>query len=150
MKLGHIHIKIRDLERSLSFYTNLFDLEVTERIDDRFAFLTGNRMHHQLALQARGEDAPNPGAGSVGLFHIAFEVDNKKAFAEKYRQLSDMGIAPYTVDHVISWAMYFNDPDGNGLEIYVDTREEPDGSKLWKGDNRPLSEEQILEYADSN
>lgn len=148
MKLGHVHLKVRDLEISVSFYRSLFGLEVTEEVGDHFAFMTGNEMHHQLALQARGPSAPAPDPGSVGLFHVAFEVPDKKTFAEKYRQLLDMQIRPYTIDHIISWAMYFNDPDGNGLEIYVDTRDEPEGSPSWKGANRPLEQDDILGFLD--
>lgn len=146
MKLGHIHLKVRDLDTSVTFYRSLFGLEVTEQVEQTFAFMTGNDMHHQLALQARGPAAKSPDPGTVGLFHVAFEVPDKKAFAEKYRQLLDMDVKPYTIDHIISWAMYFDDPDGNGLEIYVDTRGEPDGNRAWEGVNRPLSEERILEF----
>lgn len=149
MKLGHVHIKVRKLEPAVDFYTGLFELEVTEEVAGRFAFLTGNEMHHTIALQARGAGAPAPDPSGVGLFHIAFEVADKRAFARKYRQLFDMGIRPYPVDHRISWAIYFNDPDGNGLEIYVDTRQEEDTSTRWSGSDRPLSAEQILEFLDT-
>ncbi len=145
MKLGHVHIKVRNLEDSLEFYRGLFDLELTEGVGDRFAFLTGNEMHHTLALQALGGDAADAPPGSVGLFHIAFEAPSKTDFAQRYKQLQELGIEPYTIDHIISWAMYFDDPDGNGLEIYVDTRGDKEGAKSWKGHNRPLTEKQILE-----
>ncbi|MDX1672346.1 MAG: VOC family protein [Balneolaceae bacterium] len=144
MKLGHAHIKVRDLDRSVEFYTTLFDLEITERVGEKFAFLTGGGMHHELALQAVGEDARTPGPGTVGLFHIAFEVPDKQVFARKYQQLKERGIQPFTIDHLISWALYFDDPDGNGLEIYVDTREQREGKKSWKGMNRALPEKKIL------
>lgn len=146
MKLGHVHIKVRNLQRSVDFYTGLFGLELTEQVADRFAFLTGSDMHHTLALQALNEEAPSPDPASVGLFHIAFEVPGKKAFAESYRKLQDEGIEAFTIDHIISWAMYFDDPDGNGLEIYVDTRRHEGGSKSWKGNNRPLTGKQILQH----
>ncbi len=146
MKLGHVHIKVRELQPAINFYTELFELEITEEIAGRFAFLTGNEMHHTIALQARGAGAPQPDPSAVGLFHIAFEVPGKQAFARKYKQLIDMGIRPYPVDHRISWAIYFNDPAGNGLEIYVDTRQEENASTTWKGSDRPLSAEQILEF----
>lgn len=144
MKLGHAHIKVRDLSRSVDFYTGLFDLEITELVGDKFAFLTGGDLHHELALQAVGEDAESPGPGTVGLFHIAFEVPDKKIFAQKYRQLQELGIQPFSIDHLISWALYFDDPDGNGLEIYLDTRKDKEGKKSWKGMNRALPEEKIL------
>ena len=146
MKLGHVHLKVKELERSVAFYTDMFDLEVTERLGDRFAFLTGNEMHHTLALQALGEGALNAPPKTVGLFHVAFEVPTKETFAESYRELKRQGVEVFTIDHLISWAMYFDDPDGNGLEIYVDTRSEDDGAKSWQGNNRPLREEQILKH----
>lgn len=146
MKLGHVHIKVRELESSIGFYKRLFDLEITEEIGERFAFLTDNEMHHTIALQAKGERAPDSNPASVGLFHIAFEVPDKTVFANKYRQLIAMGITPFTIDHRISWAMYFNDPDGNGLEIYVDTREEEGNTRQWLGRDQHLHKKQILEH----
>lgn len=145
MELGHVHIKIRELEPAIRFYKQLFDLEITETMGEQFAFLTGNNMHHTLALQAKGEKAPAADPASVGLFHVAFEVPDKRAFARKYLQLQSLDIQPYTIDHRISWAMYFSDPDGNGLEIYVDTREDEGSSKEWLGRDRQLSEKKILE-----
>jgi catechol 2,3-dioxygenase len=143
MKLGHVHIKVQDLDQSIRFYSDLFNLEVTERMG-KFAFLTGNHMHHQLALQAMGENADAPAAGTTGLFHTAFEVEDKHSFAQKYQQLLEMDIRPNPVDHLISWSLYFDDPDGNGLEIYVDIRETDEGKKTWEGRNMPLPEEKIL------
>lgn len=148
MKLGHVHIKVRNLKHSISFYRVLFDLEVTEQVENRFAFLTGSQMHHTLALQALGEDTRDADPESVGLFHIAFEVQDKQGFAQKYQQLKEMDIRPYLIDHRISWAMYFNDPDGNGLEIYVDTRKDENSGGRWLGRDRLLSEQQIVEYLD--
>lgn len=112
-------------------------------MDPYFAFLTGNEMHHTVALQTRGSEAPDADPAAVGLFHMAFEVDDKKKFAQKYLQLTGKGIEPYLVDHRISWAMYFNDPDGNGLEIYTDTRKD-DETPIWEGNDRQLSEEKVL------
>lgn len=149
MQLGHIHIKVHTLQPAVEFYQQIFDLALTEQVGDRFAFLTGNSMHHTIALQAKGEQAPSADPGATGLFHTAFEVKDKKAFAEKYRQLRTLGITPFTIDHRISWAMYFNDPAGNGLEIYVDTREQQGNAKEWLGKDRNLHEKQILEALDS-
>lgn len=150
MELGHVHIKVRDLNRSVEFYQRLFDLEITELVIDRFAFLTGNEMHHQIALQARGSGASDPDPKAVGLFHVAFEANGKQEFADRYEQLRKMGIKPYSTDHRISWALYFDDPDGNGLEIYVDTRKDQEVTNLWKGMDRPLPEEKILAVKNRN
>lgn len=143
-RIGHAHLKVRDLPRAVAFYTRYFDLEVVEQIANQYAFLTGGGFHHEIALQNVGPNAPTPGPHSVGLYHVAFEVPDARSFAQAYKALRDGGVRVATVDHRISWAMYFNDPDGNGLEIYWDTRNEPDGVPLWHGQNLPLAEDQIL------
>ncbi len=143
-KIGHAHLKVRDLDTAIRFYTTHFSLHVTERVGNAYAFLTGGSFHHEIALQDVGPNAPTPSARSTGLYHVAFEVPDKRSFAEAYQKLSEAGIAVAPVDHYISWAMYFDDPDGNGLEIYWDTRNEVGGRPLWHGDNAPLSDETIL------
>lgn len=143
-KLGHAHLKVRDLARAIEFYTRFFNLHVVERIGDHYVFLTGGQMHHELALQAVGPNAPSSHPQGVGLYHIAFEVPDRSAFAQAYKALREAGIAVGTVDHLISWAMYFDDPDGNGLEIYVDTRRAAEGQALWHGQNAPLPAAKIL------
>lgn len=100
-------------------------------------------MHHEVALQNVGPQAPTPNPLGTGLYHVAFEVPDKKSFAEAYKRLSEAGVAVTPVDHVISWALYFSDPDGNGLEIYWDTREEPGGEKLWLGRNLSIPLEEL-------
>ncbi len=143
-KIGHAHLKVRDLQRSIDFYTHYIGLDVTEVVGDHYAFLTGGTFHHEIALQNVGANAPHPPARGTGLYHVAFEVPDKRAFALAYQSLLKAGIAVLAVDHYISWAMYFDDLDGNGLEIYWDTRSEPGGRQLWHGDNAPLGDETIL------
>ncbi|MEP7199446.1 MAG: VOC family protein [Chloroflexota bacterium] len=144
-KLGHAHLKVRDLDRALAFYTRFFNLRLVERVGDAYAFLTGSDVHHELALNAVGAHAGQPSPHAVGLFHIAFEMPDKPSFAQAYQQLIEAGIAVGPVDHRISWAIYFDDPDGNGLEIYCDTRAER-GAALWQGINEPLTSEMILRH----
>ena len=143
-KIGHAHIKVRDVNRSLPFYQTFFDLEVTERVGDQFVFLSGGDSHHELALQGLGIAASTPAQYHVGLYHVAFEVPDKVAFAQAYQQLKAEGVSFAAVDHQISRALYFNDPDGNGLEIYVDTRADIDGSVDWQGQTRRLTENEVL------
>jgi catechol 2,3-dioxygenase len=143
-KLGHAHLKVHDLERSIDFYTRYLRLHETERVGNAYVFLTTGSFHHEIALQNVGPNAPRPPDRGTGLYHVAFEVPDKRSFAEAYRTLTAAGIAVATVDHFISWAMYFDDPDGNGLEIYCDTRHEPGGRQLWYGENAPLDEATIL------
>lgn len=139
MKIGHAHLKVRDLERSIDFYQNVFGLKITERIG-QFVFMTGTAMHHEIALQEVGPNARLPQRFDVGLFHVAFEVPGRKELAERYFAIREMGHNVVGVDHSISIAVYFSDPDGNGLEIYCDTRTEPAGSPLWTGSDRMLND----------
>lgn len=143
-QIGHAHLKVRDLDRSLAFYTRYFNLNVVERVGDHYAFLSGGSMHHEIAIQALGMGALAPAAHAIGLYHVAFEVPDKKSFAQAYQLLQADEIRVGAVDHLISWAMYFNDPDGNGLEIYCDTRDEMGESKLWQGQNVALPDAKIL------
>ena len=142
--IGHVHIKVRDLEEATDFYTRFLNLKVTERVTNRYAFLTAGEMHHDVALQHVGPNAPLPERHAVGLYHTAFEVPDKRAFAETYRQLTQAGVPVVATDHRISWALYLSDPSGNGVEIYCDTRSEPNGAATWEGADRPLDERGIL------
>jgi catechol 2,3-dioxygenase len=135
---------VRDLDRATAFYTRFFSLQFVERVGDLYVFLTGGDLHHEIALQNVGADAPTPMHEGTGLYHVAFEVPDKISFAKAYKTLIDAGVKVALVDHCISWAMYFDDPDGNGLEIYWDARNEPDGVKHWRGINLPLEHEDIL------
>ncbi len=118
VKIGHTHLKVRNLEISTRFYQEFFGLKVREQVG-RFVFLSGTEMHHEIALQEVGPNAPTPGRYDVGLFHVAFEVPDKRSLAERYRYLLEQGKQVIAVDHRISTAIYFNDPDGNGLEAVL-------------------------------
>lgn len=147
-RIGHAHLKVRELDRAIDFYTRFLNMQVTERVGDHYAFLTSGAMHHEIALQNVGPNAPEQNPYGVGLYHVAFEVPDRRSFALAYKALADAGIEVATVDHLISWAMYFPDPDGNGLEIYWDTRAEPMGETLWRGKNVPLLPAKILAALD--
>ncbi len=149
-KIGHAHLKVRDLDRAIEFYTRFFDLHVVERVGNAYVFLSGGDFHHEIALQNVGSDAPQPSSYGVGLYHVAFEVPDKRSFTLAYRALKEAGVSVGAVDHLISWAMYFDDPDGNGLEIYWDTRQEPGGEELWHGRNVPLPDEKIFSALQEN
>lgn len=137
-RIGHAHLKVRDLDRAIAFYERFLGMQVRERVGGHYAFLSGGDLHHEIALQAVGPAAPAPHPRGVGLYHVAFEVPDRAALAEAYRELTAAGVEVYPVDHRISWALYFDDPDGNGLELYWDTRKEPGGEDLWHGNNVPL------------
>lgn len=143
-RIGHAHLLVRDLARSVAFYTRYLGLKLNEQVGDRTAFLSGGGPHHELALSAIGMDASDQDEKSVGLAHLAFDMPDKRAFAQAFRQLTEDGIKVSPVDHKIGWGAYFRDPDGNELELYCDTRAEPDGEPLWGGVNRQLTREKIL------
>ncbi len=142
-KIGHVHLKVHSLAQSVDFYSKILNMRVTETVENQFAFLSGSALHHEVALQQVGETAPRPSRFSTGLYHTAFEVPDKFDLAQAWQKLRSERIAFVAVDHGISWALYFADPDGNGLEIYVDTRRDPAGRQVWNGYSRPLSDEEI-------
>ena len=143
-RIGHAHLKVRDLDRSIEFYTRFLGLRLVERAGNAYAFLTGSDFHHEIALQNVGPNSPAPPPHGTGLYHIALEVPDQNSFARAYKALVNAGIPVATVDHLISWAMYFDDPDGNGLEIYWDTRHLSGRPQLWRGSNEPLKHEEIM------
>lgn len=143
MKIGHVHLKIRNLKRSISFYHNYLNMEITEKFADTFVFMSAGQMHHELALQEVGEKSLSPKRDDVGLYHVAFEVPNKQTLADTYQKLKKDGVAVYPIDHRISWALYFSDPDGNGIEVYWDTRDTEHGIEVWEGIDRPLTDSQL-------
>ncbi|RDI71322.1 VOC family protein [Halopelagius longus] len=132
-ELGHVHLKVRDVDRAVEFYRDVVGLSVAERYAN-YAFLSFGDHHHDVALQAVGPDASGPGMG-VGLYHAAFEVPSAEALRLTAERLSDRGVEFAPVDHRISKALYFEDPDGNGVEVYLDTREDNDRTE-WDGENR--------------
>ena len=144
-KIGHIHLKVSDLDKSINFYTKFLNLKLVERVNDEYAFLTNNKYHHEIALKNIGKKAKKPTDDMVGLFHFAFEVANKKSLADAYRKLIRSAVKVGTIDHLISWAIYFHDPDGNGIELYCDTRKET-GIRLWQGKNLPLPDKKLLAH----
>lgn len=135
-RLGHVHLKVTDVDRAVEFYTSVLGLERRERTG-RFAFLTYGDVHHDVALQEVGGPPAADGPGPrVGLFHVAVECPDRETLAATHERLRDRGVDVTPVDHGISLALYFDDPDGNGLEAYCDTRDRPD--EAWNGRNEPF------------
>ena len=136
---------MRDLDCAIDYYQRFLGLHLVERVEDDYAFLTRGDLHHEVALQNVGPNAPVPPSHGTGLYDVALEVPDRHSLAEIYYTMREAGIEVATVDHLISWAMYFSDQDGNGLEIYWDTRKEPGGQRLWRGLNLLLAPERITE-----
>jgi len=133
--VGHVHLKVRDPELSARFYEKAVGMRVTERVGP-FVFLSLSDRHHDLTLEGVGERAPHPPPGATGLYHFAFEVAGRDALRAAWQRPRDLGIEVDAVNQGISWALYFADPDGNGVEVYCDTR---DVRAAWGGLSEPLS-----------
>jgi len=132
LRLGHVHLKVRDLNRSIPFYIRMLGLRLTEWVG-RYAFLATDNEHHSVALEEIGTWAVSPSRRAVGIAHVAFEVPDRAAFGQMRRRLSEADVPFISRNNGISWAMRFKDPDQNEIEIYVDRRHAPDGAMLWKG-----------------
>ena len=132
--IGHVHLKVADVDRSLAFYRDVLGFEVQQRWGQDAAFVSAGGYHHHIGLnswESRGASPPPP--GHTGLFHAAIRYPTRAALADALRRLVDARI-PLTgaSDHGVSIALYLNDPDGNGIELYWDRPEEewprpPDG-----------------------
>jgi catechol 2,3-dioxygenase len=133
MKIGHLRFKVKDLDTSIAFYTGHLKMTLTERVRDEYAFLGCSDAHHEIALMKVSGKGPTPSPESTGFEHLAFEVPDKKSFAEAFTSLSRSGVALKPIDNGISWAMYFADPDGNQVELFCDNRAVPGGRLEWKG-----------------
>ena len=120
--VGHVHLKVADLERAIAFYRDVLGFEVTQRMGDSAAFLAAGGYHHHVGLntwESRGGDAP--ARGTTGLYHVAFLYPTRAALAGALRRLLDAGVPlDGAADHGVSEALYLRDPDGNGLELYRD------------------------------
>ncbi|MFB6253324.1 MAG: VOC family protein [Halobacteriaceae archaeon] len=138
--LGHVHLKVQSLDRSIPFYTEIFELEITERYDN-YVFLSWGDHHHDIALQATAEK-PHGDPSTAGLYHAAIEVPQKSILKRVYSRITDQNIRVTPVDHGISKALYFNDPDGNGLEVYIDTRDE-NSTEQWQGNSTYFDPESL-------
>ena len=120
--IGHVHLKVSDIDRALAFYRDVLGFELTQRLGDEAAFLSAGGYHHHLGLntwESRGGSPPPP--GTTGLYHAAIRYPDRAALGDALRRLSDAGI-PITgaTDHGVSEAVYLRDPDGNGIELYRD------------------------------
>jgi len=123
--LGHLVLKVRDLERSEKFYTEVLGLQVTGRLSGQMVFLSAGDKHHDLALYRVGPDAGGPQQNQVGLLHFAWELDSFDELRRAHRLLQEKGVpVAGAMDHGISKGLYFFDPDGNEIEVFCDNPRE--------------------------
>src|SRR5687768_14456440 len=121
-KIGHVHLKVSNLERSLQFYRDLLGFELTTMYGDQAAFLSAGGYHHHIGLNTwHSKGAPPSGREGVGLYHTAILYPTRKDLAIVFERLREAKY-PFTgaSDHGVSEALYLNDPDGNGVELYWD------------------------------
>jgi catechol 2,3-dioxygenase len=121
-RIGHVHLKVADLERALGFYRDVLGFEVTQRYGPSAAFLSAGGYHHHIGLNTWESAGGRPPAeGTTGLFHLAILYPTRAALADALRRLQDAGIAlEGASDHGVSEALYLRDPDENDVELYWD------------------------------
>ncbi len=124
-RIGHVHLKVADLERALGFYCGVLGFALTQRYGQEAAFVAAGGYHHHIGLntwESRGGHPPAPGA--TGLFHLAVLYPSRPALADALRRLMTAGVPlDGASDHGVSEALYLRDPDENGVELYRDRPE---------------------------
>jgi catechol 2,3-dioxygenase len=122
VRIGHVHLKVADLERSLRFYCGVLGFGLTQRYGTQAAFVSAGGYHHHIGLntwESRGGSPPPP--GTTGLYHVAILYPTRAALADALRRLMAAGVPPDGAsDHGVSEALYLRDPDDNGVELYWD------------------------------
>ncbi len=120
--IGHVHLKVADLERALDFYCGVLGFELTQRYGRGAAFVSAGGYHHHIGLNTwESAGGPPPPPGRTGLYHFAIRYPTRAALADALRRLDDAGIAlEGASDHGVSEALYLRDPDENGVELYRD------------------------------
>jgi catechol 2,3-dioxygenase len=121
-RIGHVHLKVSDLDRAVKFYRDALGFEVQQSVGHSAAFLSAGGYHHHLGLNTwESQGGSPPPMGSTGLYHFAILCPNRRELARAVKRLVDHGISiDGAADHGVSEAIYLRDPDDNGIEIYVD------------------------------
>lgn len=151
-RIGHVHLRVSDLDRAIAFYRDVMGLDVQQLYGAQAAFLSAGGYHHHIGLNTWDSRGGTPPAkGTTGLYHTAFVYPDRPALADAFKRVLDAGV-PITgaADHGVSQAIYFDDPDGNGIEIYWDRAPEDwprtaDGAL--KMTNTPLDLDALLAEA---
>lgn len=148
-RIGHVHLKVADLDRALTFYREVLGFELTQRYGAGAAFLSAGGYHHHIGLniwESRGGAWPQP--GTTGLYHFAILYPTRRALAVALKRVLEAGIPlEGASDHGVSEAIYLRDPDGNGVELYWDRPAEEwprDGQGNLAMVTLPLALEELL------
>jgi catechol 2,3-dioxygenase len=151
--IGHVHLKVADIDRALDFYCGVLGFELQQRLGDQAAFVSAGGYHHHLGLntwESRGGSPPPP--GTTGLYHVAIRYPDRATLGDALRRLVKAGVPLQGAsDHGVSEALYLADPDGNGIELYRDRpheewprSEDGEGVAMF---SRPLDIEALLQEA---
>jgi catechol 2,3-dioxygenase len=132
-RIGHVHLRVADLDRALAFYVGVLGFELVVRMGDSAAFVSAGGYHHHIGLNTwESLGGPPPAPGTTGLYHLAILYPTRAALADALRRLIAAGVAlEGASDHGVSEALYLRDPDGNGVELYWDRLREH-----WPTDNK--------------
>ncbi len=149
VRIGHVHLKVADLERAIGFYHGVLGFDVVQRLGEAAAFLSAGGYHHHLGLNTwESLGGSPPAAGTTGLYHTAILYPNRAALADAFRRVTAAGIdLDGAADHGVSESLYLRDPDDNGVELYCDRPKDAwprkaDGSLAMY--TRPLDLEKLL------
>lgn len=125
VRIGHVHLKVADLDRALAFYVGVLGFELVQRMGDAAAFVSAGGYHHHIGLNTwESRDGAPPARGTTGLYHVAILYPDRAALADALRRLVAAGVGlDGAADHGVSEALYLRDPDGNGVELYRDRPE---------------------------
>ncbi len=151
-RIGHVHLKVTDLNQSIRFYRDVLGFDVTQKSGTQAAFLSAGGYHHHIGLNTwHSKDGPTPDPRAPGLYHVAFLYPDRQALAQTLLQVVTSGVPILgAADHGVSEAIYFEDPDGNGIEIYRD-RPQSDWPRDAQGTltmtNAPLDLEKLMSEA---
>ena len=131
VRIGHVHLKVANLQRALDFYCSVLGFELTQRYGEEAAFVSAGGYHHHIGLNTwESRDGSSPPKGTTGLYHFAILYPTRAALADALRRLMQANISlEGASDHGVSEALYLSDPDGNGIELYWDRSKE-----LWPRD----------------
>lgn len=141
-RVGHVVLKVRSLERSIPFYRDVLGLKEVARLWGTMVFFSATgENHHDLALVEIGADAPAAERGAVGLYHVALKIgDDLAQLRAAKAHLAAHGLKMHVSNHNVSQSIYVSDPDGNGLELYVDA-----DPTVWKTDPTAVAHGEPLE-----
>ncbi len=155
VEIGHVHLKVADLDRALGFYRDVLGMELQARMGDEAAFVSAGGYHHHIALNTwESKGGSPPPRAATGLYHLAIRYPDRRTLADALRRVLDAGITlDGATDHGVSEAIYLRDYDGNGVELYRDRPREqwppaPDGQGFTMY-NRPFDLEALLAELDS-